>query len=44
MLRKYVTYAKLHVFPKLHDADFEKLTHVYAELRKESSVSFLQIL
>eukprot|EP01018_Ginkgo_biloba_P017870 Gb_10893 [translate_table: standard] len=36
-LRKYVTYAKLNVFPKLHDADLEKLTHVYADLRREST-------
>ncbi|ERN06348.1 hypothetical protein AMTR_s00016p00242770 [Amborella trichopoda] len=37
MLRKYITYAKLNVFPKLHDSDMDKLTHVYAELRRESS-------
>ncbi|KAK1320025.1 hypothetical protein QJS10_CPB04g00051 [Acorus calamus] len=37
MLKKYITYAKLNVFPRLHDADLDKLTHVYAELRKESS-------
>ncbi|PON95809.1 DNA replication licensing factor Mcm [Trema orientale] len=37
LLKKYVTYAKLNVFPRLHDADMDKLTHVYAELRKESS-------
>lgn len=37
MLKKYITYAKLNVFPKLHDADLNKLTHVYAELRRESS-------
>lgn len=36
-LRKYLTYAKLNVFPKLHDVDLEKLTHVYADLRRESS-------
>nr|CAN78904.1 hypothetical protein VITISV_022714 [Vitis vinifera] len=29
--------AKLNVFPRLHDADLNKLTHVYAELRRESS-------
>lgn len=38
MLKKYLTYAKLNVFPKLHDADLDKLTQVYAELRRESSV------
>ncbi|PON91754.1 DNA replication licensing factor Mcm [Trema orientale] len=37
LLKKYVTYAKLNVFPRLHDADMDKLTHVYAELRRESS-------
>ncbi|GMY26690.1 DNA replication licensing factor MCM2 [Fagus crenata] len=37
MLKKYITYAKLNVFPRLHDADLDKLTHVYAELRRESS-------
>ncbi|XP_068667407.1 DNA replication licensing factor MCM2-like [Aristolochia californica] len=37
MLKKYITYAKLHVFPNLHDADLDKLTNVYAELRRESS-------
>lgn len=38
LLRKYITYSKLNVFPRLHDADLDKLTHVYAELRRESSV------
>lgn len=38
LLKKYLTYAKLNVFPRLHDADLNKLTHVYAELRRESSV------
>ncbi|KAI3787309.1 hypothetical protein L1987_41687 [Smallanthus sonchifolius] len=37
MLKKYITYAKLNVFPRLHDADLDKLTRVYAELRRESS-------
>lgn len=37
LLKKYVTYAKLNVFPRLHDADLNKLSHVYAELQKESS-------
>lgn len=38
LLKKYLTYAKLNVFPRLHDADLDKLTQVYAELRRESSV------
>ncbi|CAI9094994.1 OLC1v1030843C1 [Oldenlandia corymbosa var. corymbosa] len=37
LLKKYITYAKLNIFPRLHDADLEKLTQVYAELRRESS-------
>ncbi|OIT05445.1 PREDICTED: DNA replication licensing factor MCM2 [Nicotiana attenuata] len=37
LLKKYITYAKLNVFPKLHDGDLDKLTQVYAELRRESS-------
>ena len=40
MLRKYITYAKLNVFPKIHDADLDKISHVYAELRRESSVRY----
>ncbi|KAJ1685627.1 hypothetical protein LUZ63_017017 [Rhynchospora breviuscula] len=37
MLKKYITYAKLNIFPRLHDADTNKLQHVYAELRNKSS-------
>ncbi|GAB4838442.1 hypothetical protein Ancab_027974 [Ancistrocladus abbreviatus] len=37
LLKKYITYAKLNVFPRLHDDDTDKLTHVYVELRRESS-------
>ncbi|KAJ0101307.1 hypothetical protein Patl1_05630 [Pistacia atlantica] len=37
LLKKYITYAKLNIFPRLHDSDMDKLTHVYAELRRESS-------
>lgn len=44
LLKKYLTYAKLNVFPKLHDADLDKLTQVYAELRRESSVRKLFLL
>lgn len=40
LLKKYITYAKLNVFPRFNDVDLDKLTHVYAELRKESSVMF----
>ncbi|KAJ6945775.1 DNA replication licensing factor MCM2 [Populus alba x Populus x berolinensis] len=37
LLKKYLTYAKLNIFPRFHDSDMEKLTQVYAELRRESS-------
>ncbi|CAL5375370.1 unnamed protein product [Camellia sinensis] len=37
LLKKYLTFAKLNVFPSLHDADLNKLTQVYVELRRESS-------
>ncbi|KAK6238961.1 hypothetical protein QUC31_004430 [Theobroma cacao] len=37
LLRKYLTYAKLNVFPRFHDKDMAKLTKVYADLRRESS-------
>ncbi|XWS16646.1 hypothetical protein CRYUN_Cryun34aG0109000 [Craigia yunnanensis] len=37
LLRKYLTYAKLNVFPRFHEKDMAKLTKVYADLRKESS-------
>jgi len=44
MLKKYITYAKLNVFPKIHDADLDKISHVYAELRRESSVWYPSFL
>ncbi|MBA0585795.1 hypothetical protein Gorai_016559, partial [Gossypium raimondii] len=37
VLRKYLTYAKLNIFPRFHEKDMAKLTKVYADLRKESS-------
>ncbi|XP_048318279.1 DNA replication licensing factor MCM2 [Ziziphus jujuba] len=37
LLKKYITYAKLNVFPRLHEADMEKLTHVYVDLREKSN-------
>ncbi|KAE8658898.1 hypothetical protein F3Y22_tig00116965pilonHSYRG00167 [Hibiscus syriacus] len=37
LLRKYLTYAKLNIFPRFHEKDMAKLTKVYADLRKESS-------
>jgi DNA replication licensing factor MCM2 len=38
LLQKYITYAKMHVHPFLHDVDLEKLALVYADLRRESMV------
>ncbi|GMP68953.1 hypothetical protein CsSME_00028382 [Camellia sinensis var. sinensis] len=35
-LLKNLTFAKLNVFPSLHDAGLNKLTQVYAELWRES--------
>ncbi|KAG6426670.1 hypothetical protein SASPL_110897 [Salvia splendens] len=37
MLKKCLTYVKLNIYPKSHDADLNNLTQVYAELRRESS-------
>ncbi|GLT46946.1 hypothetical protein SLA2020_206720 [Shorea laevis] len=37
LLKKYITYAKLNVFPRVHEKEMAKLTKVYADLRKESS-------
>ncbi|KAJ3671882.1 hypothetical protein LUZ60_007961 [Juncus effusus] len=36
MLKKYITYAKLNIFPKLNNSDTNKLENVYAELRAKS--------
>ncbi|XP_024380390.1 DNA replication licensing factor MCM2 [Physcomitrium patens] len=36
ILQKYITYAKMHVHPFLHDVDLEKMALVYADLRRES--------
>lgn len=36
LLRKYIMYAREKVKPKLHDIDTEKLSQLYAHLRKES--------
>lgn len=39
MLRKYITYAKQTCRPKLQAGDYDKIAAVYAELRRESSVT-----
>ncbi|XP_039000346.1 DNA replication licensing factor MCM2-like [Hibiscus syriacus] len=36
LLRKYLTYAKLNIFPRFHEKDMAKLTKFYVDLRKES--------
>lgn len=36
LLRKYITYAKQYVRPKLLNTDFDKISRVYAELRRAS--------
>ena len=38
MLRKYVTYAKQNVFPRMADADSDKIALVYADLRRQLQV------
>nr|WCZ58670.1 DNA replication licensing factor MCM2 [Seculamonas ecuadoriensis] len=38
LLRKYIVYAKQHCSPKLADVDMDKISRLYAELRRESSV------
>jgi len=38
MLRKYLMYAKSKIFPQLRGIDVDKITRLYAELRKESLV------
>ncbi|GAB4814991.1 hypothetical protein N2152v2_002037 [Parachlorella kessleri] len=39
LLRKYITYAKQTCRPRLQMADYDKVAQVYAELRRESSVT-----
>lgn len=36
MLRKYIQYAKERIRPKLHHLDQDKLSRLYADLRRES--------
>jgi DNA replication licensing factor MCM2 len=36
LLRKYIMYARTHIKPKLHGLDQEKLSMLYADLRRES--------
>ena len=39
MLRKYITFAKQTCKPRLQSGDYDKIASVYAELRRESSVT-----
>ncbi len=39
MLRKYITFAKQTCRPRLQAGDYDKIAAVYAELRRESSVT-----
>lgn len=39
LLRKYITYAKQTCKPRLQAGDYDKIAAVYAELRRESTVS-----
>lgn len=36
MLRKYIMYARERVYPKLHNLDEDKLSTLFADLRRES--------
>lgn len=40
LLKKYIIYAKNRIHPKLHQMDQEKIASMYAELRRESMVSY----
>lgn len=39
LLRKYVTYAREKIHPKLHQIDQDKIARMYSDLRRESMVS-----
>jgi DNA replication licensing factor MCM2 len=36
LLRKYISFAKRYIRPKLSSGDLPKISQVYAELRRES--------
>lgn len=38
LLRKYLMYARKHVHPRITNIDIDKLTGLYAEMRRESTV------
>ena len=39
LLRKYIMYAKQKIHPRIPRMDMEKITNLYAELRRESKIS-----
>lgn len=39
LLRKYITYAREKIHPKLHQIDQDKIARMYSDLRRESMVS-----
>lgn len=38
LLRKYITYAREKIHPKLHQIDQDKIARMYSDLRRESMV------
>ncbi|GAU93295.1 hypothetical protein RvY_05258-2 [Ramazzottius varieornatus] len=39
VLKKYITYARDRIHPKLHSIDQDKIANMYAELRRESMIT-----
>ena len=42
LLKKYIIYARNKINPKLHHMDQEKIASMFADLRRESMVSFMK--
>ena len=40
LLKKYITFARDRIHPKLHSIDQDKIANMYAELRRESMVRY----
>lgn len=43
LLKKYIVYCKNKVHPKLHQMDQDRVAKMYAELRRESMVSSMNL-
>ena len=43
LLRKYITYAREKIHPKLHQIDQDKIARMYSDLRRESMVTWAPI-